>query len=91
MEIHVKEDSKKRAVFSVRGADHTTCNILKVALQKEKGVTIATYSVKHPLVDDPLFIIETNGTVSPKQAIHKAVASIIAENKKTDAEFKKAS
>lgn len=59
MELVVLEKKKGRLVFELSGADHTLCNALKDELWNDKDVTVATYSIEHPLTAKPRFIIET--------------------------------
>ncbi|NJL44423.1 MAG: DNA-directed RNA polymerase subunit L [Nitrosarchaeum sp.] len=80
MEIKVKEQSKTRVAFEIVGADHTVCNLIKSELNTTKGVTLATYSIEHPLVGIPLFIIETDTTTAPVKALTTAIAAIEARN-----------
>jgi DNA-directed RNA polymerase subunit L len=84
MEINVLEESKKRMVFELKGETHTFCNALKEALWKVPGVDIASYTIEHPLVGIPKFILETKG-IEPREALKKAVAELRKKGK----EFKK--
>ena len=84
MELNVLEESKKRMVFELKGETHTFCNALKEALWKVNGVEIASYTIDHPLVGVPRFIIETKG-IEPREALKKASANL----KKMTQDFKK--
>lgn len=88
MEIKVLENTKKRLVFELKGADHTLCNMLKAELWKNKDVDIATYSIAHPLVGIPKVIVETK-TGEPKKAILKAIEGIQETNKEFVTKFKR--
>lgn len=88
MEILVLEKTKKRLVFELRGSDNTFCNVLKKELQADEDVSIATYSVKHPLIGIPKFIIEIRGK-SPKDALLAAVESLQSKNKEFLSKFKR--
>jgi DNA-directed RNA polymerase subunit L len=88
MEIVVLEKSKKRMVFELQGMDNTFCNVLKKELQADDDVSIATYSVKHPLIGIPKFIIETKGT-TPKAALLAAVERLQVKNKEFLTKFKR--
>ena len=84
MEIKILEEKARRLVFEIN-SDHGFCNALKNELQKTKGVSIATYSIDHPLVGKPRFIVETDTSIEPKAAVKKALDSL----KKQAADFKK--
>ncbi len=86
MELVVIEESKIRLVFDLKGEDHTFCNILKEELYTDKDVKVATYSIAHPLLGVPRFIIETASAKTPRKAVSEALARL----KKTFASFRKA-
>jgi DNA-directed RNA polymerase subunit L len=89
MKITVLEESKNRVVFSLAGESHTLCNSLKEILSKDKKVSVATYFVAHPDIDEPTFIVETNGTATPKKVILEAVEKLKGENDSFLKEFLK--
>ncbi len=61
MELNVLEKKKYRLIFELPGADHTLCNALKTELWNDGDVKVATYTINHPLVAVPKFILETKG------------------------------
>jgi DNA-directed RNA polymerase subunit L len=85
MELKVITDTKDRFVFQLPTETHTFCSLLKIELQKIKGVTIATYKIDHPLVGVPEFLVETKG-IEPRKAIKEALKSL----KKDAQDFEKA-
>ena len=89
MKLNIIEQSKRRLVFELADADNTFCNILKKQLQEDKAVSVATYSIKHPLVGVPRFIIETTTAKTPKKALADAVTGLTDLNKDFLAKFKK--
>ncbi|MFH1073168.1 MAG: DNA-directed RNA polymerase subunit L [Nanoarchaeota archaeon] len=88
MEITVLESSKKRLVFELKGTDHTFCNALKKELLNDKTVTIATYSIRHPLIAIPKFIIETTGK-DPKKVLADAAQRLKEQNSEFLQKFKR--
>jgi len=89
MEIKVLEDTKKKLIFELKGADHTFCNILKEELWNDKNMDAAGYSIDHPLVGIPRFVVEvTSGT--PKDALNDAVTRLKKVNDKLNTELLKA-
>ena len=84
MEIKTIEDKKNRFVFEIDGMGHTYINILKNELWNDGHVKVATYNIKHPQVSKPKFILETDGSESPKAALSSAVSRL----KKTSEKFK---
>jgi len=76
MEIKVIEDKKSKFVFETTEMGHTFLNVLKDELNNDSHVKIATYSIRHPIVSKPKFILETDGSVSPRAAISGAVSRL---------------
>ena len=85
MEIKVLDDKKNRLFIEVKGVDHTLCNSIKIELLNDKHVKIATYSIRHPQISVPQMIIDTDGEISPKNALINAVQRL----HKTNEKFKK--
>lgn len=82
MELIILEDKKGRAVFELAGVDQTLANILKERIALQKGVSVCSYNVEHPLVSNPKFIVEADN-------VQKAIADAIESLKKDNNEFKK--
>lgn len=90
MELKVHENTKKRMVFELIGADHTFCNALKKELWKDSTVRAAAYKVDHPLIGVPTFVVETNGQKDAKAVLKAAASKIKKDNKDFLRIFKKA-
>lgn len=71
--------------MEIKGIDHTLCNPIKTELWNDNHVKIATYSVKHPQISSPNFIVETDGEETPRNALINAIQSL----KKTNDKFRK--
>jgi DNA-directed RNA polymerase subunit L len=84
MNVKILEDKKKRLVFELEGSDHGFCNALKQELWNDSAVTIASYTIEHPLVGVPRFIVETNAEKEPKAVLKGAIARL----RKNAEEFK---
>ena len=89
MEIKILDDKKNRLLFEVKGADHTLCNAMKTELLSDKHVKIATYSIRHPQISAPQMLLETDGEVSPKNALINVVQRLHKINEKFKKEFLK--
>ena len=76
MEINVLEEKKGRLVFEIGNMGHTYLNILKAELWNDDHVKVATYSIRHPEISKPKFILETDGDESPKAALNGAVSRL---------------
>ena len=87
MEIKILDDKKNKLIIEVKGTNHTLCNALKSELWNDKHVKTATYSIRHPQISMPQMIVETDGEVSPKNALINAVQRIHKINEKFKKEF----
>jgi DNA-directed RNA polymerase subunit L len=89
MEIEVLEKTNKKLIFHLKGADHTLCNPLKRELYADEDVKVASYTIDHPLVRIPKFIVETNGKKAPEKALVDAAKRLQKTNEKVLEAFKK--
>ena len=87
MEVKIFDDKKNKMIVEVKGADHTLCNSLKSELLNDKHVKIATYSIRHPQISLPQIVVETDGEISPKNAVINAVQRLHKINEKFKKEF----
>lgn len=78
LNIEVIKNEGSLMEFKIIGEDHTLCNLLREVLLKNKKVNVAAYKIEHPLLDKkgPMFIINTDGTISPKEALLEAIDNI---------------
>jgi len=81
MEIEYIEENKNKLTFEIEGEDHTFCNLLKEELQNNKDVKMASYKIKHPLVNKVTLFLETSGA-DPKKIIVEAAKSIQKQTSK---------
>jgi len=76
MKIEKIEDKKNKLVFNLEGQGHTFCNLIKEELNEIKGVLNAGYSINHPLIGIPQIVVETDGSILPKEALEKAAKNL---------------
>lgn len=88
MEFKVLEETKNRLLFELKEETHSFCNALKNELLTVKGVTLATYSIDHPLVGVPKFLLETKGE-DPRKALKTALADLKKKAKEFQSEVGK--
>ncbi len=72
MEVSILEDKKNRLVFKIADEGHTLCNAVRKELWNDEHVKIAGYTVEHPLIKHPKFILETDGA-DPRKTLTSAV------------------
>lgn len=78
MELEVVQKDENSLKFVLRGEEHTLANLLRRVLKQNEHVLYAAYKVTHPLIDqrEPVFVINTDGKESPKEALIKAAQTI---------------
>ena len=84
MELNIVKETKKELVFEAKGLSNTFCNLLKETLHQTEGVEAASYSIDHPLVNIPRFIVVTDGKEEPRAVLVKAIKSIKSLNSKME-------
>lgn len=68
MKIEIIEEKKNKITFELPEMTHTFCNMLKTELWNDEHVKVATYTIRHPLIGKPKFIVETDGA-DPKKTL----------------------
>ncbi|MBN1645944.1 DNA-directed RNA polymerase subunit L [Candidatus Woesearchaeota archaeon] len=81
MEINILEDKAQKLVFELVGADHSMCNVLRKVMQENPKIKVATYSIAHPLIGIPKFIVETESGTKPRDALKSAIIALEKMNK----------
>jgi len=75
MEIKILNESKNKIEFEIIGEDHTFCNAIRDELWNEEDVEISAYNIKHPLISNPIMLVETSKG-DPKKALQNTVSSL---------------
>lgn len=79
MQIIEKVRDANTSEFVFRGEDHTLANILCTELRRVRGVKHAGYRIPHPLSGEVVVYVQTDGSITPKQAVKLASDSIVAQ------------
>ena len=90
MEIKILEDEKDRIKFEIEGEGHTFSNPLSKELWKDSHVKTSGYNIKHSLVSNPVFLVETDGKEPVKSALKKAVERLDKQMNELLTKFKSA-
>jgi DNA-directed RNA polymerase subunit L len=75
MEIKILKEDKNKIEFEVVGEDHTLCNAIRDELWNNEDVEISAYNIKHPLISNPIMLVETSKG-DPKKALQNAVSGL---------------
>jgi len=89
LEVKVLKSGENYIEFEIQGEEHTLGNLIKGYLLKVQGVKFASYSKPHPLFDNIIVKVMTDGSISPKEAILKAIELAKADANKFIEEVKK--
>ncbi|KAI9859625.1 MAG: DNA-directed RNA polymerase II core subunit [Trichoglossum hirsutum] len=76
------------AMFHFNKEDHTLADMLRSQLLRTPNVVFAGYRVPHPLFSTFDIRIQTNGEISPKDALVEACKELINKLKVLDLQFK---
>ncbi|ABP96002.1 MULTISPECIES: DNA-directed RNA polymerase subunit L [Metallosphaera] len=76
MEIAVEREEENYLELRIQGEDHTLGNLIAGRLRSVKGVILATYYLPHPLKDELVIKIKTDGTISPREALNRAIEDV---------------
>ncbi len=76
----VEYEDDRKAKYIIEGEDHTLGNLLEKTLAGIEGVTLAYYEVPHPLENSIVVLVNTDGSVRPRDALRKALQRIISMN-----------
>jgi len=87
MEINIVEEKKNKLIFEITGTGHTISNVLRKELNNDEHVKAAAYTIDHPLIEKPRFILETDGA-DPKKTLIAAAKKIQKELEKAKSEAK---
>jgi len=77
------------AMFTFNREDHTLGNLLRAKLVKSDHVLFAAYQVPHPLFAVFKLRVQTDGEISPREAVIKACSELVHELSALDQEFTK--
>ncbi len=87
MEVNIVEEKKNRLVFEIAGEGHTLSNALRKELWNDEHVKVAAYTIDHPLIEVPRFVLETDGA-DPKKTLVAAAKRVQKDLEKIKAEAK---
>lgn len=75
--IRVKSDKELEIV--IKKEDHTMGNLLAKALMRVKGVDASYYRIEHPLREEIVLYVRTDGSITPINALLEATKMLKEE------------
>lgn len=77
------------SVFTFNREDHTLANILRAHLLKDSHVIFAGYKIPHPLFATFELRVQTDGSVTPKEALVNTCKALVGDLEILSREFTK--
>jgi len=74
LQIIIEKAEPNRLTLRLRGEDHTLLNLIVDELNRDNHVAFAAYRQEHPLTDEYLLTVVTDGGESALEALKAAVA-----------------
>ncbi|KAF2212712.1 hypothetical protein CERZMDRAFT_41122 [Cercospora zeae-maydis SCOH1-5] len=89
--VEVEQETRvpNAAMFTFNKEDHTLGNLLRAKLAKADHVLFAGYQVPHPLFATFKLRVQTDGEITPKEAVVTACQDLVKELGQLDQEFTK--
>ncbi|KAK3308137.1 DNA-directed RNA polymerase [Chaetomium strumarium] len=75
--------------FTIQKEDHTLGNLLSEHLKMAPNVMMAGYKVGHPNVPEVLLRVQTDGTITPREAVVRCCKQLVAMYGQLGREFQK--
>ncbi|HLC62756.1 MAG TPA: DNA-directed RNA polymerase subunit L [Candidatus Nanoarchaeia archaeon] len=88
MKLRWVTEEKNKIEFELLGEDHTFCNVIRRELWEQDDLNLAAYRISHPLISDPLIIVETHKTDAVK-VLQSSIESLRKKNKALKESFSK--
>jgi len=89
--VEYEEDSRIQfaGTFTVHLEDHSLGNILRMQLLQDDRVRFAGYKAPHPLEHKIEVKVQTNGEITPHQAVMEALQTLSSTFKGLQVQFEK--
>lgn len=67
------EDSPHTIDIKIRNENHTIGNLLSDFLAKDKRCTFSSYKMPHPLTEEIMLRVSTDGSIGPKELLVEVI------------------
>ncbi|KAE8144776.1 hypothetical protein BDV25DRAFT_134370 [Aspergillus avenaceus] len=79
VEVEIDTRIPSSAIFTFNKEDHTLGNLIRSRLLQNSHVLFAAYKVPHPLVPSVLLRVQTDGEITPKEAVVHACNELVGD------------
>ncbi|MFW9855924.1 MAG: DNA-directed RNA polymerase subunit L [Candidatus Thorarchaeota archaeon] len=76
MQTKILRKEESLLEFEIIGENHTFLSMLRESLKDQPGVLFAAYRIPHPILENPIFYLQTAGT-DPVVALQNAADAIV--------------
>jgi DNA-directed RNA polymerase subunit L len=94
MEIKILKKTPDEMSVEILGEGHTFCNLLEKVLLEDETVEVGGYSLRHPLVSNPIVHVKMKAKRKPEKrpetALKEAAEKIRHRNREFKTSFAKA-
>jgi len=80
MEVKILKSDKNSISVELIGEDHTFANALRKELWNNSDVKLAGYNIEHPLISNPVLVVDGDGKQDPKKMLLKAAEELRKKN-----------
>lgn len=89
--VEYEEDSRIQfaGTFTINLEDHTLGNILRMQLLQDDRIRFAGYKAPHPLEHKVQVKVQTNGQITPHQAVMESLQTLSQTFKQLSTQFEK--
>ncbi|EFR01853.1 DNA-directed RNA polymerase II subunit RPB11 [Nannizzia gypsea CBS 118893] len=79
--VEVETDTRvpSTAIFTFNKEDHTLGNLIRSRLFQNQHVLFSAYKIPHPLVHKVLLRVQTDGQITPKEAVLAACHDLVKD------------
>ncbi|KAK2750092.1 DNA-directed RNA polymerase II core subunit [Myotisia sp. PD_48] len=79
VEVEIDTRVPSTAIFTLNKEDHTLGNLIRSRLLQSQHVLFAGYKIAHPLVHKVTLRVQTDGHITPKEAVITACRDLVKD------------
>ncbi|EGD96995.1 DNA-directed RNA polymerase II subunit [Trichophyton mentagrophytes] len=79
VEVEIDTRVPSTAIFTFNKEDHTLGNLIRSRLLQNQHVLFSGYRIPHPLVHKVLLRVQTDGQITPKEAVLAACHDLVKD------------
>ncbi|MGB9831481.1 MULTISPECIES: RpoL/Rpb11 RNA polymerase subunit family protein [Fervidicoccus] len=88
MKYSIKQMNEKELEIVLYDEDHTFGNLMAKTLMKIDGVVMSYYRIDHPLKNEMVLYLKTDGSIKPVEALKKGIGLLKDEIRELETKIK---